>query len=45
MTGPVMRGTDAQGNLRGFVDSHRYLHAEWKATSELVQHLKLGAPK
>ena len=31
--------------FRGFVDSHRYLHAEWKATSELVQQLKLGAPK
>ncbi|WP_374666878.1 Bug family tripartite tricarboxylate transporter substrate binding protein [Ramlibacter sp.] len=31
--------------FRGFVDSHRYLHAEWKATGELVQQLKLGAPK
>lgn len=31
--------------FRGFVDSHRYLHAEWKATTELVQQLRLGAAR
>lgn len=31
--------------FRGYVDSHRYLQAEWKATTELAASLGLGAAK
>ncbi len=31
--------------FRGYVDSHRYLYAEWKAANELVQQLRLGAAR
>ena len=35
VAGPVMRGTDAQGNLRGFVDSHAHLLSEQFLGGEL----------
>ncbi len=31
--------------FRGYVDSHRYLLAEWKASSELAVRLGLGTAK
>ena len=31
--------------FRGYVDSHRYLQAEWKATQELVRELKLESAR
>lgn len=31
--------------FRGFVDSHRYLQAEWNATTELVRQMSLRASK
>lgn len=31
--------------FRGYVESHRYLQAEWAATAQLVQQLRLGAGK
>ena len=31
--------------FRGYVDSHRYLQAEWKATTELAASLGLGAAR
>ena len=31
--------------FRGYVDSHRYLQAEWAASTELVKQLNLGAGK
>lgn len=31
--------------FRGYVDSHRYLQAEWKATTELATQLGLGAAR
>ena len=31
--------------FRGYVESHRYLMAEWKATTDLVGALRLGAGK
>ena len=35
VSGPVMRGTDPQGNLRGFVDSHAHLLSEQFLGGEL----------
>lgn len=35
VTGPVMRGTDPHGNLRGFVDSHAHLLSEQFLGGEL----------
>jgi len=31
--------------FRGYVESHRYLMSEWKATAELVAALGLGAAR